>query len=76
MLYGKNLAQMLLDAAASARSMDEILAELDIQVDEGYIAHVEWFKAGRFDTDYYLYVVLNALHHPGSGGEPPARGKG
>ena len=24
----------------------------------------EWFKAGRFDTDYYLYVVLNAATQP------------
>jgi hypothetical protein len=38
---GKNLAQLLLEAAASARSMDEILAELDIEVDEDYIAQVK-----------------------------------
>jgi len=24
----------------------------------------EWFKAGRFDQDYYLYVVLNAATQP------------
>lgn len=24
----------------------------------------EWFKAGRFNTDYYLYVVLNAATQP------------
>jgi len=24
----------------------------------------EWFKAGRFDEDYYLYVVLNAATQP------------
>lgn len=24
----------------------------------------EWFKAGRFNTDYYLYVVLNAAMWP------------
>jgi hypothetical protein len=24
----------------------------------------EWFKAGRFGADYYLYVVLNAVTQP------------
>jgi len=24
----------------------------------------EWFKAGRFGSDYYLYVVLNAATQP------------
>ena len=39
-LQGKNLADLLLEAAASARNMEEILRELDIQVDETYIARV------------------------------------
>ncbi|GFP35830.1 hypothetical protein HKBW3S43_01617, partial [Candidatus Hakubella thermalkaliphila] len=35
--YGKNLYQLILDAVASAKSMDEIIKELDIRVDEKYI---------------------------------------
>src|SRR2546426_7128098 len=40
-LYGKNLSQLLLEAAASARGMDEILKEIDVKVDEEYIAKVK-----------------------------------
>jgi len=36
----KNLSQLLLEAAASARNVDEILKEIEISVDEEYIAKV------------------------------------
>ncbi|MEJ5249800.1 MAG: DUF3883 domain-containing protein, partial [Caldilinea sp.] len=39
-LHGRDLAQLLADAAAGARSMDEILRELDIRVDPAYVARV------------------------------------
>lgn len=40
LLFDKNLAQLLSDAAVRARSEDEILKELDIVVDEKYINKV------------------------------------
>lgn len=40
-LYGTNLAQILVDAAANAKSLEEILKEIDIIVDDEYIARVK-----------------------------------
>ena len=40
LLFEKNLAQLLSEAAVRARSEDEILKELDIVVDEKYINKV------------------------------------
>ncbi|MGA9350266.1 MAG: helicase-related protein, partial [Anaerolineae bacterium] len=60
-LYGKNLAQLLLEAAASARSMDEILAELDIQVDEDYIAHVKENLGESLATRYIDYTRIQEM---------------
>lgn len=37
---GKRLAQLLQEAAAGARSMEEILRELDVRVDEDYVRRV------------------------------------
>ena len=39
--YGKNLAQLMVEAAASARNIEEILAELDVEVDEEYITTIK-----------------------------------
>jgi hypothetical protein len=60
-LYGKNLAQLLLDAAASARSMEEILAELDVQVDEGYVAHVKENLGESLATRYIDYTRIREM---------------
>ena len=60
-LYGKNLAQLLLEAAASARSMDEILAELDIQVDEDYIAQVKENLGESLATHYIDYTRIQEM---------------
>jgi len=60
-LYGKNLAQLMLEAAASARSMDEILAELDIRVDEDYIAQVKENLGESLATHYIDYTSIREL---------------
>ncbi|MEE8390786.1 MAG: helicase-related protein, partial [Anaerolineae bacterium] len=60
-LYGKNLAQLLLEAAASARSMDEILAELDIEVDEEYIAQVKENLGESLATRYIDYTRIREM---------------
>ena len=60
-LYGKNLAQLLLEAAANARSLDEILAELDIRVDEDYIAHVKENLGESLATRYIDYTRIQEM---------------
>ena len=60
-LYGKNLAQLLLEAAASARGMEEILAELDIQVDEDYIAQVKENLGESLATHYIDYTRIREM---------------
>jgi len=60
-LYGKNLAQLLLEAAASARSMDEILAELDIEVDEDYIAQVKENLGESLASRYIDYTRIREM---------------
>jgi len=60
-LYGKNLAQLLLEAAASARSMEEILAELDIQVDDSYIAGVKENLGESLATHYIDYTRIREM---------------
>ncbi|HUX76947.1 MAG TPA: helicase-related protein [Anaerolineae bacterium] len=60
-LYGKNLAQLLLEAAASARSMDEILAELDVEVDDEYIARVKENLGESLATHYIDYTRIQEM---------------
>lgn len=50
--YGRNLAQSLVEAAASARSLDEILNEIDIQVDEDYLRRVRDSLSESLATRY------------------------
>ena len=40
-LYGKNLYQLIIDAVANARSIDDIIKELDIKIDESYILKIK-----------------------------------
>jgi superfamily II DNA or RNA helicase len=60
-LYGKNLSQLMLEAAASARSMDEILKELDIKVDENYIRRVREDLGESLATRYIDYTRLREM---------------
>ncbi len=59
--YGKDLAQLMLEAAASARSIDEILNELDIQVDEEYIARVKENLGESLATRYIDYTRIQEM---------------
>ncbi len=49
---GKKLSQLILDAVVNARSMDEILKELDIQPDEAYLARVKGMLGESLATRY------------------------
>ena len=59
--YGKNLAQLMLEAAAHARSMDEILAELDVEVDEDYITQVKENLGESLATHYIDYTRIREM---------------
>jgi len=60
-LYGKNLSQLMLEAAASARNIDEILKELDIKVDEDYIRSVREDLGESLATRYIDYTRLRDM---------------
>jgi len=58
---GKNLAQLMLEAAASARSMDEILREIDIQVDEKYVRRVRENLGESLATRYIDHTRIREM---------------
>lgn len=60
-LYGKNLSQLLLDAAANARDQEEILKELDFKVDEEYIAQIRENLGESLATKYMDYTRLKEM---------------
>jgi superfamily II DNA or RNA helicase len=60
-LYGRNLSQLMLEAAASARNIDEILRELDIKVDEDYIRRVKEDLGESLATRYIDYTRLREM---------------
>lgn len=60
-LYGKSLSQLLLDAAANARDIDEILKEIDIQLDEDYIAQVKEQLGESLATHYIDYTRIKEM---------------
>ena len=57
-LYGKSLSQMLVDAAANARDIDDILEEIDVTVDEEYIARVKENLGESLATRYIDYTRI------------------
>jgi len=61
---GKDLSQLMLEAAASARSMDDILKELDITIDEKYINRIKKDLGERLG-----YEVHRLYKTQGDGGE-------
>ena len=59
--YGKNLTQLLLEAAANARSLDEILQEIDVQVDEEYLQRVRESLGESLATRYIDYTRMKEM---------------
>jgi superfamily II DNA or RNA helicase len=59
--YGKNLYQLILDAVANARSMDEILEELDITVDEQYVKEVKEALGESLATRHIDYTRIKEM---------------
>jgi len=58
---GTNLSQMLTEAAASARSIDEILEEMDITVDHDYIAGIKENLGESLATHYIDYTRIKEM---------------
>lgn len=60
-LYNKNLSQLLMEAAANARNIDEILKEIEITVDEEYIAMVKENLGETLATRYIDYTRIKEM---------------
>ena len=60
-LYNKSLSQFLVEAAASARNIDEILKELDVKVDEDYISQVKENLGESLATRYIDYTRIKEM---------------
>ncbi len=61
LFYGKDLAQLMLEAAASARDIDDILAELEVRVDEEYLARVRERLGESLATRYIDYTRIREM---------------
>jgi superfamily II DNA or RNA helicase len=59
--YGVDLAQLLLEAAANTRGLDDILAELEIRVDEEYLAQVRENLGESLATHYIDYTRIREM---------------
>lgn len=60
-LQNKNLSQILIEAAASARNIDEILKEIEITVDEEYIKNVKENLGETLATRFIDYTRIKEL---------------
>ena len=60
-LYDKNLAQLILEAAANARNIDEILKEIEITVNEEYIAKVKENLGESLATRFIDYTRIKEM---------------
>ena len=60
-LHGRNLSQLLMEAAANARNIDEILKEVDVTVDQKYIAQVKEDLGESLATHYIDYTLIKEM---------------
>ncbi|MEZ0343385.1 MAG: helicase-related protein [Caldimicrobium sp.] len=58
---GKNLYQLILDAVTNAKSMDEILKELDIEPDEEYISKIKESLGESLATRFIDYTRIKEM---------------
>jgi superfamily II DNA or RNA helicase len=59
--YGKDLSQLLLEAASSARDINDILKELDIRVDEEYVKKVKENLGESLATKYINFTHIKEM---------------
>jgi hypothetical protein len=60
-IQGKNLAQLLLEAASQARSMDEILREIEVKVDPEYTARLREELGESLATRFIDYTRIHEM---------------
>ncbi|MFH8120437.1 MAG: helicase-related protein, partial [Candidatus Aenigmatarchaeota archaeon] len=60
--FGKNLQQLLIEAAAGAKSREEILKEIDIKIDEDYIRKVKENLGESLATRYIDYTRIKEMN--------------
>ena len=60
-LYDKSLSQLLMDAAANARNIDEILKDIDVKVDQDYITKVKENLSESLATHYIDYTRIKEM---------------
>ncbi len=61
LFYGKNLYQLILEAVVNAKKLDEILAELDIKVDENYITQIKEALGESLATKHIDYTRIKEM---------------
>jgi len=59
--YGKNLYQLILEAVANARSMDDIIKELDVRVDENYLTQIKEALGESLATRHIDYTAIKEM---------------
>jgi len=60
-LYNQNLSQLMMEAAANSRNIDDILNELDIKVDEKYIKQIKENLGESLATRYIDYTRIKEM---------------
>lgn len=60
-LFDKNLSQLLMEASAKARDINEILKEIDITVDEDYIKRIKANLGETLATRYIDYTRIREM---------------
>jgi hypothetical protein len=60
-IQGKDLSQLLVEAAAGARSMDDILREIEVKVDPEYIARVREELGESLATRFIDYTRIHEM---------------
>ena len=61
LLYDTSLSQLLMDAAANARNIDEILKDLEFTVDEEYIKKVKENLGETLATRFIDYTQIKEM---------------
>ncbi|MFW9998010.1 MAG: helicase-related protein [Candidatus Odinarchaeota archaeon] len=59
--YGRNLQQLIIEAAANARNREEILREIEITVDEAYIARIKENLGESLATRFIDYTKIREM---------------
>lgn len=60
-LPGRDLSRLLVEAAATARTLDEILKDIDIQVDEKYLERIKLVLGESLATRFIDYTRIHEM---------------